>query len=434
MPHTAYLGTFDAERWWRPADLAGLPAVTVADGAAVAARDELLAVCCTAQDVLFTRDPMSAELLAGLAAAGFTFAQHTVDPGDDADATGKAARPIEASVRLDSAARARVAACAVLAPYAVLPDTAELAGELARAHEIPAAGVVAEVNSKVWSNDLVQALGLPGAATVVRSVAELTAAVTARGGTAVLKDPFGVSGRGMLEVGTPGRLRRIAGALERQCAAGRRVELLVQDRYACRVDLSAHGVIGRNASWELLGVQIMSNAQFRYNGSCVADERLVDVLRRRGYFDTVAEVAGALSARGYWGPVCIDSALLVDDTLIPVLEINARRSMGLLCLTLHRRVVENGLSCYLTSVNLSVPPGRGIDDLIGALRRNKVLYDGGARPGVLVLAGSTLAAPGGRVHWALLGNARSDMDELSARAVAALTDAGFAVRGVPGAV
>ncbi|MDT7642816.1 MAG: hypothetical protein QOC83_7104, partial [Pseudonocardiales bacterium] len=40
------LGTFDAESWWRPADLAALPALGGGSDPAVDAMDELLAGFC----------------------------------------------------------------------------------------------------------------------------------------------------------------------------------------------------------------------------------------------------------------------------------------------------------------------------------------------------------------------------------------------------
>src|SRR5690606_19912322 len=121
-----------------------------------------------------------------------------------------------------------------------------------------------------------------------------------------------------------------------------------------------------------------------------------------------------LADAGYWGPAGVDSMLLTDGTLIPVLEINARRSLGLLSLVLDRRARHHGLRCQLWQADLAVPGGRtagagrtngpagpGVAELCAALRRDRVLYRGGPEPGVTVLSGSTLSAPGGRVYCAL---------------------------------
>ncbi|MEV6596736.1 hypothetical protein AB0M36_07700 [Actinoplanes sp. NPDC051346] len=429
MFSTVHLGTFDAERWWRPADLAELPAVGMSDGRSVASMDELLAAFCAPGDLLITRAPMAAGLTASLAAAGIDFTHHYLGP--DVDAEGDTA---EALVRRDPALCSDLRSCRSLAPYAVLPDTSALAGYVGHAQQLPAAGTAAEVNSKVWSNAVATDLGVAGTATVVRSTSELIAEVSARDGAAVVKDPFGVSGKGMLEIDNARRLQRIGAALDRQCADGRRIELLVQDRYECRTNFSTQLTVGSDGTVDVLGVQVMRNVGFRYAGSAPASAGFVRELTKRGYFETVAAVGERLVTAGYRGPVGIDSALLVDDTLIPVFEVNARRSMGLLCLTLDRRFGEFGLTCRLVDRTLRVAPGLGIDDVVDALHRHGLEYDGGDTPGVLVLAGSTLSAPSGRVHMALLDRRDADPADLSVRVTAALATRGFTTPGVQRAV
>src|SRR5262249_39792512 len=162
-------------------------------------------------------------------------------------------------------------------------------------------------NSKTWSNALVQRLGLPGAGRVVRSIEELTEAVD---GPSVVKDPFGVSGRATLEVGTPGVLRAIARTLARQ---GKRIEIVLQPKDAQVADFSGHIEISRNGSWRLLGVQSMQNRGFRHIGSGPPSEELLASLD--GYQDVLAEVAQALIGVGYWGPAGVDSMLLADGSV-----------------------------------------------------------------------------------------------------------------------
>jgi hypothetical protein len=118
--------------------------------------------------------------------------------------------------------------------------------------------------------------------------------------------------------------------------------------------------------------------------------------------------------------------LLADGTLVPILEINARRSLGLLCMALGARV---GLPCRLWQVEVKVSAGQGIGTLASALRRTGALYDGGSRPGVVLLSGSALAAPSGRVYCALVcesGAVAQVQDQL----LTAAADAGMTPRGV----
>jgi hypothetical protein len=88
-----------------------------------------------------------------------------------------------------------------------------------------------------------------------------------------------------------------------------------------------------------------------------------------------------------------------------------------------------GLPCRLWQVEVKVSAGKGIGLLASALRRAGALYDGGSRPGVILLSGSALAAPGGRVYCALVcesGAVAQVQDQLLTAAV----DAGMTPRGV----
>ncbi|CAM3935398.1 hypothetical protein KIPE111705_32305 [Kibdelosporangium persicum] len=396
---SARLGTFDAEKWWRPADLATLPAISRAGSDdAVATMDELLAGFCSPDDRLITRRPMAGAVRDGLAAAGITFEHVAVDGPHE---------PFERNVSRDLVTGYDVE------PYAVLPATAHLSDSL------PDTAVVAQVNSKTWSNALAADLDLPGTGTVVRSVAELSEVVS-RHRSAVVKDPYGVSGRAALVVESPGVLRAIERTLTRQ---GKRIELVVQEKYDVRRDFSAHVRISPDGTWHHRGIQVMTNRGLRHMGSSPATSDFVEFLADRGYHDVVASVAEALAQAGYHGPAGVDSMMLRDGTLVPLLEINARHSLGLLSLVLNERAATHGLAAHFTQLELNVPAGGGIADLCGALTR----YTGGEREGVLVLNGSTLTAPGGRVYFALISQ---HPDALRQHLLDAVAAAGMSVRGV----
>ncbi|GAA3436022.1 hypothetical protein [Kutzneria kofuensis] len=390
-----HLGTFDAERWWRPPDLATLPAA--GGGDAAGSMDELLAGFCSPGDLLVTRRPVAPVLVDGLAAVGITFSGHSIE----------ASETVESALLADSASQDLLRRHPEFHPYAVLPDTVRLDWT----DELPAASAVAEVNSKSWSNSLALELGLPGTGTVVRSVDELTAAVD---GTVVVKDPYGVSGRAMLEVATPGVLRAVVRTLSRR---NRPIELLVQPKFEKRLDFSGHLAVFRDGSWEFLGVQAMNNRGFRHIGSAPASGELLDLVERTGYVDVLGSVAKAVSAAGYWGPVGVDSMVLADGTVVPILEINARRSLGLLSLRLERRMP----GFRLWQLELRIPEGRGIDDVVAALP--------GVGSEVVVLSGSGLAPPGGRVYLGLVCPS-AEVPRLQDEVVVALAAAGLAPKGV----
>jgi hypothetical protein len=383
--------------------------------------DQVRAGFCSPGALRVTRRPVAPVLREGLAEGGIEFDHQCVAPGE--------AGTLEGLVLRDETALARVRRCGGLLPYAVLPDTEALAERTGHGDRLPPAATVATVNSKSWSHDLVARAGLPGAGVLVRSVDELRAAAADVGGAVVVKDPFGVSGRATLEVGTPGVLRAVTRTLQRQVDRGLRVELLVQPKYDKRADFSAHLRITAGGGWNLVAVQGMHNRGFRHIGSGPAGPDLLDALDRAGYTDVLAVVAAALADAGYTGPAGVDSMLLADGTVLPVLEVNARLSLGLLSIVLDRRVREHGLRCHLWQVEVQVPPGHGVAALVGCLRRADALYTGGGRPGVVVLTGSGLAAPGGRVYCGLMCEPDAVTSTRTAL-LAVLAEAGLPARGV----
>src|SRR6185503_6033917 len=132
-----------------------------------------------------------------------------------------------------------------------------------------------------WSNDLVIRLGLPGAGVVVRSGAQLRAEVERLDGAgAVVKDPFGVAGRGSLTLTARGGLDAVVRHLDRQGGLGRRVELLVQLRYDVVAEVSSHAELGRDGRVHWLGWQVATTRADGYPGSAAATDALVERVQR----------------------------------------------------------------------------------------------------------------------------------------------------------
>ena len=422
-------GTFDAESRWRPDDLARLPAVAAgaSAGQAVARMDELLCALTAPGDLLITGGPFPASLRDALGGAGLDFDHRWVG---DADQPGESIEArIARSPELVDLIRARGGR---LDPFAVIPDTAALSAQLPE--QLPDPATVALVNSKTWSNSLITRWGLPGAAVEADSCAALDKAVRttlAEAGAAVVKDPYGVAGRGSLEIGSERALSAVLRHLGRQERAGARVELLVQPRYARRWDFSAQLRIAPGGQWRLLGTQTMDNRELRHGSSGPVPDDLGRLLQERDYQGILGRVAEALSAAGYWGPACVDSLVCADGQWAPLLEINARQSLGLLNLSVDRRAARYGLRSRLWQADASVAAGRGIDDLVTALRGAGILYAAGPRPGVLPLAAGSLTHPAGRLHCAILSpdGAAGSWPE---RIVACAREAGIVLRGVAG--
>ncbi|MBB4796237.1 hypothetical protein BJY54_006941 [Streptomyces nodosus] len=421
-----YFGSFDAEQCWRPDDLAALPQLPdpIADRL-VACMDEALVTAAAPGDLLVTRRPVSEAHRRALETAGFGCAhRHVGGPDNTADVEHQL---LGAPELLSEMGRFRK-----ISPYAVLPGTTELAKLTGHTDAVPQGETVARVNGKAWSSCLSARHGLPGAGHVVCSAAELDATVRSiadQGYPVVLvKDTYGVAGRGTLEVASDRRLGRLVARLRGQEEQGLRVELVVQPRYDRVADFSSHLHLDRDGSWRLLGVQNLTNAGYRHAISGPAPRDLTSALVHPSLPEVLDTVAGRLAGEGYFGPACIDSMVLRDGTWIPILEVNARMSMGGLNLRLDERVREHGLRSHLWQQDVTVPEGFTVDLFLRALRAAGLLYEGGGVPGVLPLVGGSLVAPRGRLICAAICPAES-FGRVRSSTLAVASSAGVALVG-----
>ncbi|HEY8209330.1 MAG TPA: hypothetical protein VIG99_17700 [Myxococcaceae bacterium] len=360
---TVHFGSFNAEAAWRDPAAASLPEVK--DGQAqriVETLDEVQFALCKEGDVLLTARPMLPSHREYLASLGFRF-EHALDglwPG---------AQP---------------------APYAVVRGVEEICIRHGLAGDLPPVEVARKVNSKVYSHHLASALELFGAGDVVSSVEELSTSPLA-GEPCILKDPFGVSGKGAIVVRARSELDRVLAHLQRQREAGRFIEFLLQPLHDRATDFSCHFEIDAEG-WRPRGMQVMENDGLSFSAVRPAPRELQDQLDGLGQWRVMERVARALKDDGYRGPVCVDAMLLRDGTLVPLLEINARKSMGLINLWLQERFGGSGLLSHLSLMNLSFRRAAGFDEVLEALHRAGLLYGGGERPGVLPLSGNAVVA------------------------------------------
>ena len=287
--------------------------------------------------------------------------------------------------------------------YAVRAHTAAAVRRLGLRAAIPAVEVVARVNSKVWSNDLVRDAGLPGGAALATTPEQVRRLVEAARGEVVLKDPYGVAGRGALRLTNPRVLDTVVRHLERQAARGARVELLVQPFFETASSFSTHVEVDPGGALRWWGVQHVDNAEFAYRGSGPLPPDQHATLDTPAHREVIARVGAALAAEGYTGPVCVDGLWLRDGTVVPVLEVNARRSMGLLNLHLDRRARAVGLRSWLRCRATPVRPGDVMARLLSALDEANLLFRGDG-PGVLPLASGTLTPPRGRLFFAVFAS------------------------------
>lgn len=85
-----------------------------------------------------------------------------------------------------------------------------------------------------------------------------------------------------------------------------------------------------------------------------------------------------LYADGYFGDVCVDSMLLRDGSLAPLVEINARKSMSLIKHNVDRQLKQEGMHTCLLQVPLATMGEVHYADLLGRLEREGILFSLGA--------------------------------------------------------
>ena len=166
-------------------------------------------------------------------------------------------------------------------------------------------------------------------------------------GPYLLKDPFGVSGKGNLLIDSEAmregsrstcinRRERIAGSIPAGAPAPK------------VTDFSSHWFIQENGKTEFISVQRMMNHQQNYSGSIKADEAFIGMLENVGYFTVMEKALRVLVEDDYHGFVCFDSMVLEDGEVVSIVEINARKSMGLINAYLDKWSEPYGLTGWLT--------------------------------------------------------------------------------------
>ena len=369
--------------------------------------DQVLCTGCEPGDLLATSRPISPALLEAL---------HRAQLGcETVDVPGPVELPVEERLA-DQAVAPRLSRYRDLtpAPYAVVPRTHDAMARLGVPALLPDIKTVSRVNSKTFSNRLTDELGLFGGGVIARSPGQLRslcADLGANEGRVLVKDPYGVSGRDTLVVDSPRILDTVVRVLERQADQGSEVELLVQPLFRVAQSFSGHLLIDAAGGLRLLGLQATANNGFAFAGSATAPAWLERAADRAGYPELLTVLGKVLFTAGYHGPVCVDSLLLEDGRIVPVLEINARSSMGLLNLTLTARVADRTVRPRLR-VRLVRFDGDGFTArLLGALHNARLLWPGHGA-GIMPLASGTLVPPCGRLFYALFAGEAAEFDAL----------------------
>lgn len=224
-----------------------------------------------------------------------------------------------------------------LEPWGWTAGAVEAGARVGAALVHPPLDAVLRVNSKVFSHALERELGVALAgAKLATSLDELDAAAARAcprpGDKWVVKSPYGFAARGRVLGRGPRMDAPSAVWAERRFAEGE--TLLFEPWLDVTREYGVQMRVGRDGAVDVLGVTRMLTNGAGATTGYVLGERIVE--ERVDALERIARAVGArLAAEGYFGPANVD-ALEHAGGLRPLVEINARYTMGFVALAVER--------------------------------------------------------------------------------------------------
>ncbi|OZB61436.1 MAG: hypothetical protein B7X31_10695 [Thiomonas sp. 13-66-29] len=422
-----WLCNFEVERDWAQGH-AGIPGQSLAPGNPVVQRlQEHGFLLAEPGDVVITSHPADEDFLRYLDRAGLPIAAQLVIP--DPNRLGPAPSILQSELAL-TALQALAGDKVYLAPMGVSAGIEAVAAATGLPVAGPPASTCLRVNSKTYSRDLASRLGLreiPGMNCA--TVSDLERAIL--GGACgpyplIVKDAYGVSGKGLLVVRDAASARSLHAMVTRRAAkTGSDVLHMLVERFLDKqCDLTYQVTIGRNGS---VSFDFVKRAMI-HNG--VPKGHVIPAeLNPRQYGDIMEagmKLGAALHADGYFGVAGMDALIDTQGVVLPVVEINARLNLS--------TYQERALQRFLQPGGLAV--GRQIkvptsDAPLPFSRLLDALGSAGCLPhdgdGLLVTGFGTVNAPSaaggyeGRLYTLFFSKDRARLDSLQAQAECALT-------------
>jgi hypothetical protein len=400
MMSRVFLGTFEAETYWREADLARLPTLVDRDSSRVIeAMDEMLFAFCDPGDTVLTTKSMDDAHVDYLRDIDFDFERNCFDlalPDDGGRVDETEIAPTIFQRMLQERVAERIEAIcpagARLEPFAVVPGTAEVARRYGLGGAFPPQDIVRAVNTKGYSLRMRDRLGIENVGTMVEDVASLLGrgSMLLQHGPVLVKDDYGVSGKGNQRIETSRMLQRIARHLSAQVAAGKRVRLILEPYLRKSTDFSCQFRISDDGRVTVISVQELVNNGLAFGASCSPGPELLDRIEREGYFRLIEKIGSFMYQDGYYGDVCVDSMILDGGELAPVIEINARKSMSLIKHAIDRYLDRRGRKCCLTYVAALNDRSSDFSGLLEQLEREHLLFPAECDLGILPLTSGTM--------------------------------------------
>ncbi len=399
--------------------------------------DELLFALCSPQDRVLTTRRMNDSHVEYLNAIGFQFERNRFDLVPALRARGRS-NPYESLEErdIDGQLTDFLSVADELEPFAVVSGIAGVAQRYGLCSTFPAEDAVQRINTKSYCLEVREVVGIGNVGLLVDSVEALLREGTALlvSGPFLIKDDYGVSGKGNQIITQQGSLERIAQYLSGQVQQGKHVRFVLEPYLAKKLDFSCQFQVGKDGSFHLISVQHLVNDGLAFGMSTSPGADLLAKLESEEYFRQMEEIGKKLYADGYFGHVCVDSMWLQDGSLIPLVEINARRSMSLIKHAMDQHLAREGKTGSLTSIAAAHDGSIGFTDLLHALRQSGLLFEAGQGAGIIPLTSGTLfpeSSQGkvrGRLYVEVVYEAVEQRSALLADLTTAMQQSGFQVR------
>ncbi|WP_175408097.1 ATP-grasp domain-containing protein [Streptomyces sp. TRM64462] len=419
-----FLGNFEVEEVWARGEHT-LPRFSASSGNAVVNRmDEFALLLAGEGDHVVLKTAPDPAYLEYLTELGLGLPDIHVVAGQDSQR--KVTEDVLADPALLDTLRALAADGARLSPHGVSVLEEELSARTGMPLAAPGAALCKDVNSKIYSRRVADELGVrQPAGWTCESVDELADALDrarellAQGRRTVVKEAFGVSGKGIVvlesERWMDRALRMVRQRVERSGES--RIAFVVEEWVPHQGDLNYQFTVSRDGSVHFDFVKravteggVHKGHRFPAHLSPAQDATLRET----------AELLGKrLAADGYAGVVGVDALLDGDDAVWPVIEINARNNMSTYQVRLQEKFVGPGQVALARHYPVRLDRPRSFGEIRGLL--GDLVCPGAGRSGLLVNnfatvnAGAEAAAPGEPFDGRLYGIAvASSPDELTA--------------------
>ncbi|WP_086929408.1 hypothetical protein [Agarilytica rhodophyticola] len=389
------IGAFDFERFLNAPNQTLLPSFSKSSANnSVLAMDELQWVfTSSSNDLLLTLLPFSRDLQEYLKKLGFFFnTRHLVDTEEISQELYQ--QDIFEIAAIDQDLKAELSGKNYsLDPFCILPGTEKFNKSLDLVAHIPDFKIVQEVNSKKYSYELRSKINANNnIGCIVYSADQLL-----KEGDQLLlknkflvKDFFGVSGKGNLLVDSPVMLNALCRHLKKQEKNGKKTFFLIEPLLDKKYDFCCQFRIEKNGDLTVISTNTLLNSQFSYLGSKEMDSESKALLESKGYYSVINKIAQALFNDGYFGDVCVDSMMLADNTLMPIVEINCRKSMSLLNYHLGEKLLRDDLFGQMIGLNIKLNLNFGFNCIMEILDNSRLLLSKVGNEGVAIISCNTL--------------------------------------------